>query len=119
MNRYRTMATEYLPKDVEYNPEVIAAAWEAFGDGVPAVAAAALVNEYTEHTVTGNEGEESDRDVLFHDAEVMVEEKAMGVCERETAEKFAPLFIELDRDDGRVLAINPGAIYENHRVPSA
>lgn len=104
--------------DVSFNPEVIAAAWEAFENGIPAVAAAALVNELPNGiSVTANDGVESDRDVIFHDADVMVEEKAMGVCPRETAEQHAPAFVELDREDGYVLALNAGQVFENHAVP--
>jgi len=113
-------AQEMTAEEVEFNPEIIAAAWEAFEDGIPAVAAAALVNELSNGiTVTANDGEESDRDVIFADAEVMVEEKAMGVCPRETAEKHAPAFIDLDREDGYVLALNAGQVFENHTVPTA
>jgi len=105
--------------DVSFNPNIIAAAWEAFEDGIPAVAAAALVNEYTDATVAANDGVEADRDVHFSDAEIMVEEKAMGVCARDTAEQYAPAYIELGRDDGKVLAFSPAQIFEDHVVPSA
>lgn len=106
--------------DVSFNPEIIAAAWEAFDDGIPAVCAAALVNELPNGiAVTANEGEEADRDVIFSDVSVMVEEKAMGVCDESVAEEYAPAYIKLDRDDGRVLALNAGQVYENHIVPEA
>jgi len=111
-------AQEFTADEVSFNPNVIAAAWEAFDNGIPAVAAAALVNELPNGiTVTANDGVESDRDVIFHDAEVMVEEKAMGVCSRAIAEEHAPAFVALDRDDGRVLALNAGQVFENHSVP--
>jgi len=112
-------AQEMTADEVSFNPQIIAAAWEAFEDGIPAVAAAALVNELPNGiTVTANDGVESDRDVLFHDAEVMVEEKAMGVCPRETAEEHAPAFIDLGREDGYVLALNAGQVFEDHSVPA-
>ena len=113
------MSEALTTDDVSFNPNVIAAAWESFEDGIPAVAAAALVNELPNGvTVTANDGVESDRDVIFHDAEIMVEEKAMGVCPRDTAEKYAPAFVELNREDGYVLAINAGQVFEDYAVPA-
>ena len=109
---------EISANDVSFNPEIIAAAWEAFGDGIPAVSAAAIVNEFYDYRVTANEGEESDRDVIFSEVGVMVEEKAMGVCDVETAEEYAGAYIRLNRDDGKVLALNGAAVYENHAVPA-
>jgi len=100
--------------DVSFNPHIIATAWDAFEHGIPAVAAAALVNELPNGaTVTANDGREADRDVFFPDAEIMVEEKAMGVCPRETAETYAPAFVELERDDGYVLALNGAQVFED------
>jgi len=99
-------------EDVSFNPEIIAAAWEAFEDGIPAVAAAALVNEMdNDLQVIANDGEECDRDVHFEAQGVMVEEKAMGVCSEDTAEKYAPGYIPLDRDDGKVLALNLAQVF--------
>ena len=113
------MAEEINADEVSFNPQIIAAAWEAFEDGIPAVAAAALVNELPNGiTVNGNEGEECDRDVIFADAEVMVEEKAMGVCSRSVAEEHAPAFIDLNREDGYVLALNAGQVFEDWAVPA-
>jgi len=113
-------AQEFTADGVSFNPNVIAAAWEAFDNGIPAVAAAALVNELPNGiTVTANDGVESDRDVLFHDADVMVEEKAMGVCSRATAEEHAPAFVALNRDDDRVLALNARQVFDDHPVPRA
>jgi hypothetical protein len=43
----------------------------------------------------------------------------MGVCPRETAEQHAWAFVELNRDDGYVLALNPAQIFEDHTVPTA
>ena len=107
-----------VSEDVSFNPNVVAAAWESFEDGIPAVAAAALVNELPNGiTVTANDGEESDRDVVFRDAEIMVEEKAMGVCPKETADKYAPAYVELNREDGYVLALNAGQVFEHYTVP--
>jgi len=104
--------------DVNFNANIIASAWEEFGDGIPAVAAAAIINEFYDYTVTANEATEADRDVLFPRVNVMVEEKAMGVCDVETAEKHAPMYVELNREDGKVLALNGAAVYENHTVPA-
>jgi len=109
------MAQQIDADDVSFNPQIIAAAWEAFDDGIPAVAAAAIINEFEDYTVTANDGIESDRDVLFPDVDVMVEEKAMGVCGRETAEKYAGAYIPLKDDE--VLALNGAAVYEDHVVP--
>ena len=112
-------AEVFAPDDVSFNPNVIAAAWESFEDGIPAVAAAAFVNELPNGiSVTANDGVESDRDVVFHDAEVMVEEKAMGVCPRDTAEQYAPAFVELDREDGYVLALNGVQVFEDYAIPA-
>lgn len=103
--------TEIDPGEVSFNPEIVAAAWEAFDDGIPALAAAALANEYRDDVdVTPNEGIESDRDVHFPRVDLLVEEKAMGVCDEPTAKKYAPAYIKLARDDGRVLALNPAQI---------
>jgi len=112
------MAEEINAEDVSFNPEMIAVAWEEFGDGIPAVSAAALINEFYDYTVTANEADESDRDVLFPRVDVMVEEKAMGVCPKETAEEHAACFIDLNREDGYVLAMNGAAVYENHTIPA-
>jgi len=107
------MAEKIEASEVAFNPEIIAAAWGAFESGIPAVAAAAIVNELPNgKTVTANDGEETDRDVFFADAELMVEEKAMGVCAEETAEEHAPAYIPLDREDGKVLAINAAQVME-------
>jgi hypothetical protein len=114
MTKHETLTND----DVDFNANIIAAAWEEFGDGIPAVAAAAIINEFYDYTVTANEATESDRDVLFPNVDVMVEEKTMGVCDVETAEKHATMHIELDRQDGKVLALNGAAVYENHTVPA-
>ena len=102
--------------DVEFNAKAVAGAWEACED-LPACVAAALVNEFTDEEVVYWEGVEVDRDVIFSGANVMVEEKAVGVCDRGTAEKYAPLYVELDRDDEKVLALNPEQIFTNWIVP--
>lgn len=112
------MAEQIDADNVSFNPQVIAAAWEAFDGGIPAVAAAALVNEFTDYTVTANDGSEADRDVIFDSEPVMVEEKAMGVCPKETAEAHAPAYIELGRQDGYVLALNGAQIFEDYTVPA-
>jgi len=112
------MAQQIDAEEVSFNPEMVAVAWENFGDGIPALSAAAIINEFYEYTVTANEAEESDRDVLFPRVDIMVEEKAMGVCPKETAEEHAGAYIDLDREDGYVLALNGAAVYENHTVPS-
>lgn len=106
-------ATEVDANEVSFNPEIIALAWEGFDDGIPAVAAAALVNEFVEDVeVNANKGDETDRDVMFREAGVHVEEKAMGVCDRETAKEHAPAYIELDeRGDEKVLAFNLAQIF--------
>jgi len=107
-------AEVFGPDDVSFNPNVIAAAWESFEGGIPAVAAAALLNELPNGVqVTANDGVESNRDVVFPHAELMVEEKAMGVCAKETAENYAPAYVELDRDDGYVLALDAGQVLEH------
>lgn len=113
------MAEEINAEDVAFNPEIIAAAWDEFGDGVPAVAAAAIVNEFYDCTVTANNAEESDRDVIFPEADIMVEEKAIGVCSKETAENHAGAYIPLDFSGESVLALNGAAVYENWTVPEA
>lgn len=105
--------SELDPKDVSFNPEIVAAAWEAFDVGIPAIAAAALVNEFTDFEVTANSGDEVDNDVFFDDEKILVEEKAMGVCSRPVAEKYAVAFIDLDRPDGKVLAINTHQIFQS------
>lgn len=112
------MAEQINADDVDFNAQVIAAAWESFGDGIPAVAAAAIINEFYDYEVTANDAIEADRDVLFTDVDVMVEEKTMGVCPKETAEEHAALFIDLERDDGHVLALNGAAVYEDHAIPA-
>jgi len=112
------MAEEIKANEVEFNPEIIATAWESFGDGIPAVSAAAIVNEFYDYTVTANEAEESDRDVLFPNVDVMVEEKAIGVCSEEIADKHAGAYIKLSREDNKVLALNGAAVYEDYRVPA-
>lgn len=98
--------------DVSFNALAIAGAWEAVDDQVPTCVAVAITNEFTDHVVTAEDGVESDRDVLFGDAGVLFEEKAVGVCSRETAEQYAPAYVELERDDGFVLAINPAQIFD-------
>jgi len=114
------MAQQIAADDVEFNPKIIAAAWEAFDNGIPAVAAAALVHELPNGiTVSANDGDETDRDVVFRDAEVLVEEKAMGVCPRHIAEDHAPAFIDLNRPDGYVLAADAGQVFEEYACPQA
>lgn len=98
--------------DVNFNAHAIAGAWEAT-DCVPVSVAVAITNEFTEHTVTAQDGEESDGDVVFEDAGILFEEKAVGVCHRKIAEQYAPMYIELDRRDNNVLAIAPTQIFEN------
>jgi hypothetical protein len=99
-------------EDVSFNPEIIAAAWEAFENGIPAVSAAAIVNEMDNTpTVNANDGEEVDRDVHFEEQDILVEEKAMGVCAESTAEEYAPGYIKLDREDGKVLALNLAQVF--------
>jgi hypothetical protein len=104
--------------DVDFNARATAAAWEAC-DELPAVVAATLVNEFTDYGPVGYwEGVESDRDVTFGEYDVggpgiPVEEKAVGVCPRDVAEQYAPMYVELERDDDHVLAINPGQIFKN------
>ena len=111
------MAEKIEATEVSFNAEIIAAALEAFEGGIPAVAAAALVNELPNgETVTANEGVESDRDVIFHDAEIMVEEKAMGVCSKEIAEQHAPAYIELE--SGECLCLNGAQVFENYVIPA-
>ena len=120
MTRIMASATDEMkgaeridPDDVNFNADVIAAAWEAFDDGMPAVAAAAFVNELeNDVTVCANDGIEVDRDVEFRDAGILVEERAMGVCAEETARKHAGAFVPLDRDDGKVLALTRFHIYD-------
>lgn len=103
--------------DVDFNAKAVAGAWEA-AEELPACVAAALVNEFTDKKVGYWDGVESDRDVIFSEAEIMVEEKAVGVCDRETAEKYAPLYVELDRYDNKVLAMNPAQIFTDWIVPN-
>jgi hypothetical protein len=112
------MATEIEADEVEFNPSIIAAAWEAFSNGIPAVAAEAILNQFYDYEVPANAGMESDRDVYFPDRDVMVEEKAIGVCAKETAEEHAGSFIDLGREDGKVLALNGAAVCENWAVPA-
>lgn len=104
------MATEMKPKHVGFNVKAIMAAWET-ADDLPPCVAAAVTNEFTAERVNAADGEMIDRDVEFADAGVMVEEKAVGVCDRETADKYAPYMIDPDRDDGKVMAVNPHQIY--------
>ena len=106
------------PDDVDFDPHVIAAAWEAFDDGVPVPVAVAITNEFTDHRVAAYEGEAVDRDVVFGADEsnptgdIHFEEKAVGVCPRDVAEEHAPAFVDLpNRDDGYVLAVNPAQIF--------
>ncbi len=98
--------------DVNFNAPAIAGAWEAAED-VPVCVAVAITNEFTEHTVTAQDGEESDGDVVFEAAGILFEEKAVGVCQRRTAEKYAQRYVELEREDNKVLAISPVQIFEN------
>jgi hypothetical protein len=113
------MAEEIDANEVEFNAQIVAAAWESFDDGIPAMAAEAILSEFYDYDVAANSGVEADRDVLFPEIDVMVEEKAIGVCDRETAEKYAASFIELERDDDRVLSLNGAAVYEGHTIPEA
>lgn len=106
------------PDDVDFDPHVIAAAWEAFDDGVPVPVAVAITNEFTDHRVAAYDGEAVDRDVVFGADEsnptgdIHFEEKAVGVCPRDVAEEHAPAFVDLpNRDDGYVLAVNPAQIF--------
>lgn len=110
--------------DVAFNAYAIAGAWEAAED-VPVCVAVAITNEFTSYDVTADDGEESDRDVVFEDGGdvtdygVLFEEKAVGVCDRDTAEEYAPRYIDLpDRDDGKVLAINTAQIMEYRALPA-
>jgi hypothetical protein len=113
------MAQQIDASDVSFQPKVMAAAWEACDD-LPCSVAATIVNEFTDNGPVGYwEGEQSDGDVLFPDHDLMVEEKAVGVCARETAEQYAPAYVTYDSDDGKVLAVNPAQVFENHTVPSA
>lgn len=101
-----------IPRDaVGFNARAIAAAWEA-AEHTPVCVAVALTNEFTDHHVTAADGTEEDRDVIFSEAGVHFEEKGVGVCDRETAEKYAPGYVELDRRDGRVLAVNPAQVFD-------
>jgi len=113
------MAKEISSTEVEFNAEIVAAAWEGFGDGIPAVAAESIVAEFFDYDVKANSGIESDRDVHFPEINVLVEEKAIGVCPRETAEEYAGAYIDLEREDGYVLALNGAAVYEEWNVPAA
>lgn len=114
------MVTVIDADDVEFNASAIAGAWEATrnaleagGDQVPVCVAVAITNEFTDYEVTAAEGEESDRDVLFHDSEILFEEKAVGVCSREIAEEHAPAYVEMGREE-TVLAVNPAQIMEHY-----
>lgn len=117
----RSTADDLDAEDVAFDPNEVAAAWEDFNDGdnagIPAEAAAAIISEWYDDSVTAADAIESDRDVLFPDAEIMVEERAMGVCDRRTAEDLAAGFFALNREDGRVLALNGAAVYEDWTVP--
>ncbi|WP_248911033.1 hypothetical protein [Halocatena marina] len=104
-------SSEKQVTDVDFNALAIAGAWEAT-ESVPVCVAVAITNEFTEHTVTAQDGEESDGDVVFKDARILFEEKAVGVCPREIAEQHAQMYVELDRRD-KVLAITPAQIFEN------
>ena len=103
--------------DVAFDAHAIAAAWEA-ADDLPVCVAVAVANEFTDVDVRAADGKKSDRDVVFgtHDdrpADVLVEEKTVGVCARETAEKYAPAYVTLpNRDDGKVLAVSPGMVFD-------
>ena len=103
-------AVRLTDDDVKFNARAIAAAWEG-AEVVPVCVAVAITNEFTEHEVTAADGEESDGDVYFTDAKILFEEKAVGVCARDVAEAHAPGYVELDRDDEKVLAVNPGQIF--------
>lgn len=105
---------EFPVSDVDFNAPAIAGAWEAT-ENVPVCVAVAITNEFTEHTVTAQDGEESDRDVVFEEAEILFEEKAVGVCHRKIAERYAQGYVELDRGDNKVLAITPAQIFENYQ----
>jgi len=110
------MAEKIEADDVDFNAQAIAAAWEASED-LPVCVAVAITNEFTDETVTAADGEAVDRDVDFADSEVMVEEKAVGVCPRETAEQYAPAYVELNRRDDYVLAVNPAQIFTDYPIP--
>ena len=110
------------PSEVAFEPHAIAAAWEA-ADDLPVCVAVAIANEFADADVRAADGEKSDRDVVFGWYEnddgtdwgfdVHVEEKAVGVCDRETAEKYAQAYVDLpNRDDGRVLAVSPGMVFD-------
>ena len=98
-------AEEVDSEDVSFSPKAIAAAWEAVED-VPVCVAVAITNNFSPYFVTASDGEMCDGDVTFKDGNVLFEEKAVGVCDRETAEKYATHVIELDRADEKVLAID-------------
>jgi hypothetical protein len=113
------MAQEIDAADVSFQPKVMAAAWEA-SEELPCSVAATIVNEFTDNGPVGYwEGEQSDGDVLFTDHNLMVEEKAVGVCDRATAEEYAPAYVTYDGDGDKVLAVNPAQVFENHTIPSA
>jgi hypothetical protein len=95
--------------DVAFDANAIAAAWEAADSQTPVCVAVALTNEFTEYTVNASEGVAEDRDVHFQNSGILVEEKAVGVCARETAEKYAPKYVTLPGRD-KVLAVNPAQI---------
>jgi len=105
------------PDDVDFDAHAIAAAWEAAPD-IPVYVAVAVTNEFHDLDVKALEGYKTDGDVGFWEDPddgtpvVLFEEKAVGVCPRETAKKFAPMFVDLpNRDDDRVLAVNPAQIF--------
>jgi hypothetical protein len=108
------MSVELDVSEIGFNPHAVALVWERANE-LPVSVAATLAQEFANAEIHATDGEQSDRDVLFTDANVLVEEKAVGVCGRERAE-YAPGFIELDRDDGRVLAVNPNQIFEGHQA---
>lgn len=111
------MADVLQADDVGFDAHATAAEWEAH-DALPVGVAARIVNEFTDHTALISDGYESDRDVVFPGPDLLVEEKAVGVCRRETAEKFAPAYVELDREDDRVLAVNPAQVMPGHTPPT-
>jgi len=108
------------PDEVDFEPHAIAAAWEAAAD-LPVCVGVAIANEVVDDPVHAADGEAVDRDVVFGHktatpltADVLVEEKAVGVCPRDVAEEHAPTFVALpDRDDDHVLAVNPAQVFDN------
>lgn len=109
------MSVELDESEVGFNPHAVALVWECATD-LPVSVAATLAQEFANADIRGSDGEQSDCDVVFPDAGILVEEKAVGVCGRERAEQYAPGFIELDRDDGRVLTVNPNQIFEGRQA---